>query len=86
MAWAAVRSEADVLLLLIYCLLLLPLFVGVICLALVLLCSTLCHSSFAIILMGKSELIVYFNCHPDVLVQSLFCGSSARCRGLVCSV
>ena len=44
-------------LLLIHCLLLLPLFVGVLCLVLVLLSSTLCPSSFAIILMGKRELV-----------------------------
>ena len=56
-ASAAVRSKAVVLLLLIYCLLLLPLFVGVLCLVFVLLYSTLCPSSFAIILMRKRELI-----------------------------
>ena len=39
-AYAAVRSKAVVLLLLIHCLLLLPLFVGVLCLVLVLLCNT----------------------------------------------
>ena len=46
-----------VLLLLICCLLLLPLFVGVLFSVLVLLISTLCPSSFAIILMGKRELV-----------------------------
>ena len=56
-ASAAVHSKAVVLLLLIYCLLLLPLFVGVLCLVLVLLFRTLCPSSFAIILMGKIELV-----------------------------
>ena len=45
---AAVRSELLVPLLLFYCLLLLPLFVGVLCLVLVFLFSTLCPSSFAI--------------------------------------
>ena len=57
MAQAAVRSKAVVLLLLIYCLMLLPLFVGVLCLVLVFLFSTLCTSSFAIVLMGKRELV-----------------------------
>ena len=38
-------------------LLLLPLLVGVLCLVLVLLFSTLCPSSFAIILMGKIQLV-----------------------------
>ena len=39
-AQAAVRPKVVGLLLLIHCLLLLPLFVGVLCLVLVLLCST----------------------------------------------
>ena len=55
-AYAAVRSNATVLLLLIYYLLLLPL-LGVLCLIIVLLFSTLCMTSFAIILMGKRELV-----------------------------
>ena len=38
-AWAAVHSKAVILLLLIHCLLLVPLFTGVLCLVLVLLCS-----------------------------------------------
>ena len=45
-------------LLLIYCLLLLPLVVWVLCLVLSLLFSTLCPSSFVIILMGKREMVV----------------------------
>ena len=57
MACANVRSGARVMLLLIYCLLLLQLFVGVLYLALVLLFSILCPCSFAIILMGKRELV-----------------------------
>ena len=45
-------------LLLMYCLLLLPLFVGVLCLVRVLLFSTLCPPSVAIILMiGKRQLV-----------------------------
>ena len=55
MAKHAVRSKAMVLLLLIHYLLLLPLFVGVLCLVHVLLYSTLCPSSVAIILMGKRK-------------------------------
>ena len=43
--------------LLICGLLLLPLFVGVLCLVFYVLFSTLCPSSFAIILMGKRELV-----------------------------
>ena len=60
-AQAAVRSKAValllLLLLLIHCLLLLPLFVGVLCFVLVLLFSTLCPSNFEIILMGKRGLV-----------------------------
>ena len=54
-AWAAVPSKAVVLLLLTFCLLLLPLWESVI----VLFCCTLLyvHSSFVIILMGKRELV-----------------------------
>ena len=59
-------------------------------LVLVLLFSTLCPPSFAIILMGdrqrereRESLILYLKCLPDVLWQSVFCGSSSRCRGLV---
>ena len=48
-----------------------------------------CLSSFAIILMGKKELVALlclsFWCLVTVIV--LFCGPpSIRCRGLVCSV
>ena len=42
---------------LIHCLLVLSLLVGVLCLVLVLIFSTLCPSSFAIILIGKRELV-----------------------------
>ena len=67
LALTAVRSKAVVLLLMIYCLLLLPLFVGALCLVRVLLLSTSSHSSFAIILMGKRESwLLYFNCLPGV--------------------
>ena len=54
----AIHSKVVVLLLLlIHCLLLLPLFVGDLCLVLVLLFSTLCPSSFVIILMGKRDVV-----------------------------
>ena len=42
---------------LIHCLLVLSLLVGVLCLVLVLIFSTLCLSSFAIILIRKRELV-----------------------------
>ena len=55
MAWAAVSSKVVVLLLLAFCLLLLPLWKSVIVLCF---CTLLyVHSSFAIILMGKRELV-----------------------------
>ena len=66
-ALADVCSEVVVLFSLIHCVLLLPLFVGVLCSVLTLLFSTLCPPSFAIILMVKRELVAYFNCLPDVL-------------------
>ena len=83
---------------------LLPLFVGVLCLVLVMvfyshcllgccvwpllwfLFSTLCPSSFVIILMGKTELDALLNCLPNVLGQSVLYGSSSRSRRLVCCV
>ena len=57
MAYAGVRSKMAVLLLLIYCLMNFPLFVGVLCLFL--LCQALlcAHSSFAIILKRKTKLV-----------------------------
>ena len=53
----AVRFKTVALLLMIYCLMLLPLFVGVLCLVLVLLCYTISPTSFGIMLMGKGELV-----------------------------
>ena len=69
-----VHSKVMNLLLLNYCLLLLPLFVGVLCLVLALLFSTLCPSSFAIILMGKRELLP---CDSQ-------CYVALPCRSAVC--
>ena len=64
---AAVRSKAVVLLLLTFCLLLLPLWESVI----VLFCCTLLyvHSSIAIILMGKRELVALLNLSPWCLMM-----------------
>ena len=73
--------EAVVLLLLIYYLLLLPFLVGVLCLVVVLLIRTLCPSYW----WGGESWLLYFNCIPDVLWQSVFCGSTSLCHGLVCS-
>ena len=43
-------------------------------------------SSFAIILMGKTELIALLFCLSEILRLLLFCGSSSWYRGLVCIV
>ena len=82
-AWAAVRSKGVVLLLLTFCLLLLPLWESVIVLCC---CTLLCvHFSIAIILMGKRELIALLNlsswCH--VMVERLFLGVPRVCLQFV---
>ena len=51
------RSKAVVLLLLIYCLMFFPLFVGVLCLYLFCYALIYVHSSFAITLMRKRKLV-----------------------------
>ena len=79
MAKAAVRSNAVVLLLLICCLLLLPLrdSVIVLCFVVRFFMSLLV---FAIILMGKRELVALLGLSSRCLVIV------ARCHGLVCSL
>ena len=57
MVACAVRSKAVVLLLLIYCLKFLPLYVGALCLSLFCFALLCVHSSFAIILKRKRELV-----------------------------
>ena len=75
-AWAAVCSMPMVLLLLIYCLMYFPLFVGVLCLSLF--CNALLcvHSSFAIILKRKRKLVAWllrsYSCIVTIKVQWLF--------------
>ena len=82
MALAAVRSKAVVLLLLmIYYLMYFPLFVGVL-----LICITFVHSSFAIILKRKGKVVALLLLSYRCTVTKMFCGSSSRCRGLICSV
>ena len=82
-AQAAVRSKAVVLLLfLIHCLLLLPLFVGVLCLVLVLIFSTLCPFSFAIISLGKNCFCVILLLAIYLLCNHLLCFFT--CCNLVC--
>ena len=57
MAWTAVHPKVVVLLLLIYCLIYFPLFVGVLCLSLFCYALLCVHSSFAIIFKRKKKLI-----------------------------
>ena len=65
-ALTAISSKTVALLFLIHCLLFLPMCIRVKCLVLILLFSTLCPSGFAVILMGKRELVTLL-CIPDVL-------------------
>ena len=57
MATAADCSKVVVLLLSVLCFILLPLFVGVLCLVHVLLFTSLCPLSFAMVLMWGKELV-----------------------------
>ena len=65
-AWAAVRSKVVVLLLLIYCLMHFPLFVGVLCLSLFCYALLCVYFSFAVILKRKRKrvtlLLLYNRC------------------------
>ena len=82
-AWAAVFSKAVVLLLLTFCLLLLPLWESVIVLCF---CTLLyVHSSIAIILMGKRELVAVLNLSSWclVMVERLFLAVSWGCLRFV---
>ena len=76
------RFLSVVLLLLTFCLLLLPLWESVI----ILFCCTLLyvHSSIAIILMGKRALVALLNLSSWCLV--MVSGSSSRCHGVVCGL
>ena len=83
MAWAAVRSKAVVLLLLTFCLLLLPLWESVIVLFC---CVLICvHSSIAIILMGKRELVALLDLSSWclVMVERLFLAVPRGCLQFV---
>ena len=73
---AAVCSKAVVLLLLIYCIMYFPLFVGVLCLSLICYALLYIHSSFAIILKRKRKLVALlllpYRCPATVNVLWLF--------------
>ena len=86
MAYAADRSKAVVLLLLIYCLVYLPLFVGVLCLSLF--CYALLHSSFAIILKRKRKLVamLLFSYRYTVAINVLWLCLTVPWVGLQCVI
>ena len=83
MAWAAVRSKAVVLLLLTFCLLLLPLWESVIVLCFVV--RYFMSILVAIILMGKRELIALLNLYSWclVMVERLFLAVPQGCLQFV---
>ena len=74
--WAAVHSKAVVLLLLIYCLMYFPLFVGVLRLSLFCYALLCVRSSFAIILKRKRKLValllLFYICVVTINVLWLF--------------
>ena len=64
------------------CLLWLPLFVGVLCLVIVLSCSTYCP--FLVLQPsrgGRESRLLYFDCILVVMWLFVFCAPSSRCRG-----
>ena len=69
MTLAAVHSKAVVLLLLIYCLMYLPLFVGALCWSLLWYALLYVLSSLAIILTRKKKLVALFYCLFGCLVS-----------------
>ena len=83
MAFAGVRSKAVVLLLLIRCWLLLPLWDSVI-----VLCTVVRYFVSVLVLQssrwGRERWLLYFVCLPGV--SGLLCGPSSRCHGFVCSL
>ena len=76
MAKAAVHSKAVILLLLIYCLMYFPLFVGVLCLSLFCYALLCLHSGVAIILKRKRKLVALlllsYRCIVTINVMWLF--------------
>ena len=82
-AWAVVRSKAVVLLLLTFCLLLLPLWESVI-----VLCFVVRYFMSILVLQsswwGRESWLLYLICLPGV--SWWLSGSSSRCQGVVCSL
>ena len=67
-------------------LLLLPLFVGVLCLVLFLLFSNCVLLILQLSWWGRETWLLYFNCLPYILWLLVFFGSSSVCRGLQCMI
>ena len=88
MACAAVRSKATVLLLLNYCLMYFPLFVGVLCLSLFCYALLWVHSSFAIILKRKRKLValLLLSYRCSVIINVLWLFHTMPCAGLQCVI
>ena len=71
-----------------------PLFVGILCLSLFCYAFLCVHSGFATILKRKRKLVAlpfswllcYSLLSSSCMLLKMFCGSSSRCRGLVCSM
>ena len=85
---AAVRSKAVVLLLLIYCLMHLQLFVGVLCLSLFCYALLCVHSSFEIILKKESKLValLLLSYIYIVTVNALWLSLTVPWVGLQCAI
>ena len=88
MAWAAVCSKEVGLLLLIYCLMYFPWFVGVLCLSLFCYALLCVHSSFAIILKRKRKLValVLLSCRYIVTVGVLWLFLAVPWVGMQCVI
>ena len=82
------RAKAGVLLLLIYCLMYFPLFVGVLCLSLFCYASLCVHFSFAIIFKRRRKLVVllllYNRC--SVTINGLWLFVTVPWAGLQCVI
>ena len=86
MAQAAAHSKAMFLLLLIYCLMYFPLFVGILCFSLFYYALLSVHSSFAIILNRKSKLVALLLLSYRLVATINVLWLFLWCLGIVCSM
>ena len=77
-AQAVVHSKAVVMLMLIYCFMYLPLFVGAPCWSLLWYCIIALQSSW----QGRQSFFLCFTCLSNVLLVVMMCASSSRCHVL----